>query len=85
MLTESTRSTAIQVSFAGIALVAAAVVAFGPAITLATTVMLFTAILVSPLLLLVPWKDHGWMPAVNAQHGAERTRTNGGIPSAGPA
>jgi hypothetical protein len=60
MLAEPRESNLIQIWFGGMTVVATVVVTFGPAMTLETTAMLWTAILISPAVLLVRWADNGW-------------------------
>jgi hypothetical protein len=62
----------IQVWFAAIALVAAAVVAFGPPVTLGTAAMLFAVSLVPPAIVFALWPETESQTASDILHGTDR-------------
>jgi len=72
MLRDVTRSRLIQVWFVAIALVGAAVVAFGPAVALGTGAMLFVVSLVPPAILLALWPEAQSPTASDILHGTDR-------------
>jgi hypothetical protein len=72
MLRDVTRSRLIQVWFVAIALVAAGVVAFGPAVALGTGAMLFVVSLVPPAILLALWPEAQSPTASDILHGTDR-------------
>jgi CBS-domain-containing membrane protein len=73
MLRDVTRSKLIQVWFAAIALAGAAVVAFGPAVTLGTAVMVFAVSLVPPAIALALWPEVQPRTASDVLHGTDRS------------
>lgn len=72
MLRDLTRSRVIQAWFAAIALIAAAAVAFGPAVTLGTAAMVFAVSLVPPALVLALWPKVEPLTASDVLHGTDR-------------
>jgi len=72
MLRDLTRSKLIQVWFVAIALVGAAVVAFGPAVTLGTAAMLFAVSLVPPAIAFALWPETQSPTASDVLHGTDR-------------
>jgi hypothetical protein len=82
MLTDGTRSRVIQAWFVAIALVAAAAVAFGPAVTLGTAVMVFAASLVPPAIVFALWPKvqpvtETTEPTINCSESSSTTVSNG--------
>jgi hypothetical protein len=72
MLRDLTRLKLIQVWFVAIAMVGAAVVAFGPAVTLGTAAMLFAVSLVPPAVVFALWPQAEPLTASDVLHGIDR-------------
>lgn len=72
MLRDWTRSNLVQMWFVAIVLVGAAVVAFGPAVTLGTAAMLFAVSLVPPAILFALWPETQSATASDVLHGTDR-------------
>ena len=72
MMKNMTRSRVIQVWFAAVALVAAAGVAFGVAMTLGTGTMLLALSFVPPAIVLLLWPGNQPLTAAEVIHGTDR-------------
>jgi hypothetical protein len=72
MLNSLTRTRVIQLWFVAVAVVIAAGVAFGVAITPSTAVLLVAGSLVPPVILLVMWRDAPPQTAAEVIHAADR-------------
>ena len=74
MLKHMTRARMIQVWFAAVALVAAAVIALGAAVTIGTGAMLLALCLVPPAMILMLWPGVERPTVAEVLHDAERRR-----------
>ena len=72
MLKDTTRSRLIQVWFAAVALVVAAGVAFGAAVTVGTGVLLLALCLVPPAIVLLLWQGVPLQTVAEVLHDVER-------------
>jgi hypothetical protein len=72
MLKHMTRSRVIQIWFAAVALILAAGIAFGAAMTIGTGAMLVALCLVPPAIILVLWPGVEHQTVAEVLHDAER-------------
>jgi hypothetical protein len=74
MLKDMSRLRSIQVWFAAVALVVAAGMAFGAAVTVATGAMLLALCLVPPAILLLLWPAEQSLTVAEVLHDVERPK-----------
>ena len=74
MLTNMTRSRAIQIWFAAVALVGAAVLAYGANLTMWTWAVILAVCLVPPTFLLMLWNDGQARSTAEVIYDAEQDR-----------